>query len=158
MKRKIYMIIAAYALLSANCTESTIIDEKINVKASLPQNINFTKQGFKVISLLINKKVCTMATLYGNDIAVKAALSENKILRSGFQMALVTWQQRPSPYWFGDNIPDRLQSVELIKTDPVTDKLIYEKYGSTGAKIATDNRNVKERISYMLNIKPSVLP
>jgi len=56
MKIKTCLILSVYALLLGGCAGSTIVDEPVNVKASLPADFYFTKQGFKVISTLIDKK------------------------------------------------------------------------------------------------------
>jgi hypothetical protein len=73
----------------------------------------------------------TMSTLY----------SDTKTL------ALVTWQQRDDPHWFGGSIPDKTVSVETVE-------LATSTYRNFGATSSTPER----RKAFILALTPAKLP
>ena len=158
MKIKTCLILSVYALLLGGCAGSTIVDEPVNVKASLPADFYFTKQGFKVISTLIDKKKATMATLYGNDIALNAAKAGVQLHTPGLAMALVTWQQQSNPYWYGNKIPGSLLSVEMVMADRKKGGITYALFEGKKLTFNPGTTHPEKRISYILDQKPSIMP
>lgn len=158
MKTKTYLVIAGCALLLAGCASSPAPLEPVNIKASIPPEFNFSKRGFKVISSFINKKKGTMSTLYGNDIALRSAKVGAQHHAAGLEMAMVTWQQKPNPYWFGNNIPGLLLSVEMISSDKNTGAITYALFEGQKLILNTHTPSQEGRISYIMNRKPSVMP
>lgn len=158
MKIKAYLVIAAYALLFAACADKSAPLEPVNTKASLPPGFNFSKREYKVISSFIDKKKGTMSTLYGNDIALRSAKAGAQHHAAGLEMALVTWQQKPNPYWFGNNIPGLLLSVEIITSDKNTGDVAYTFFEGQKLVLNTHMPLQEGRINYILNQKPSVMP
>lgn len=158
MKIITYLMLPAYAMLLAGCAGSTMVDEPVNVKASLPADFNFTKQGFKVVSTLIDKKKATMATLYGNDLALNAAKAGDQLHTRGLVMALVTWDQQPNPYWYGNKIPGTLLSVEMVTADKTTGKISYALFEGKKLTFNPNTAQPEKRISYILDLKPSIMP
>src|ERR1700752_4404227 len=70
-----YIILAVMALVISACTNRKPSEELLNKKAAIPASFNFSKAGLKVITSSINKKNKTMCTLYGNELALKNAIS-----------------------------------------------------------------------------------
>ncbi|WP_162996388.1 cytochrome P460 family protein [Mucilaginibacter celer] len=158
MKIKTYLVLSAYSLILAACAGPTIADEPVNVEASLPVDFNFSKQGFKVISTLIDKKKATMATVYGNDIALNAAKTSDPLHAPGLVMALVTWQQQSNRYWYGNKIPGTLLSVEMVTADRKKGEITYALFEGKTLRFKPGISHPEKRISYILDQKPSIMP
>jgi hypothetical protein len=99
-------------------------DEIVNNRAAaLPISLPYQPLGWSAITMYVDPKTNTTATLYGNDMAMRAVSAQ------GFAMglpkapaysvdavlALVTWAQRDDPHWFGARIPDKPVSVEFVQ-------------------------------------------
>jgi len=115
----------------------------------------------KVITTIINKRSKTMSTLYGNDIAVKAARTAVPY-PPGSILSLVTWHQKEDPHWFGANIPGTVQSVNNWYSDGCTKKRVpsYTLYEGDPLKKSTGNTAVSttSRIGWILDQQASVMP
>jgi hypothetical protein len=140
-----------------SCNSSPDLGEQTNSKASLPGGIHFKGRGLKVMNTLINKKNGTMSTLYGNDIALISAMSGSQRPAPGMELVLVTWAQQPNSYWYGNNIPGRLLSLETVRT-PTESKISYSLFEGQSPPRNQYRATGKNRISFILNQKPSVLP
>jgi hypothetical protein len=151
------------ALLATECInchrpfkdEDFVFTEPIGTKpAAQPSNLHFDPLSWKVITSSINKSTHTMATLYGNDVAVQYARAHaDGNYPSGAQLSLVTWKQSADDHWFGANTPNAVQSVELVKF-PVS----YESY--SGQPLQSDNvdkQTALARIDYITKQKSLVL-
>ncbi len=99
-----------------------------------------------------------MSTLYGNDIAIRAVKAGKQQHADGLVMALVTWQQRPNPYWYGDNIPGVLLSVEMLRADSKTKDINYSLFEGKKLVLNTNATQTNKRKSFILAQKPSILP
>jgi hypothetical protein len=160
MKTSIILFAAAVLILSA-CNNRKPAEELLNKKAAIPASMNFSKAGLKVITSSINKKEQTMSTLYGNDLALKTAISGSTNYPPGENLTLVTWKQQDDDRWFGAKIPGDLLSVEVIKTIRSGTGSISTNYQRlTGKELITDTDTVhqQERIHYIFSQKPSVMP
>ena len=137
---------------------------------------------WKIITTSVNKKDKTMATLYGNELAVKyARLGPAWDYRPGAVIALVTWKQETDEHWFGGRIPGTVLSVERVRFNGAggeiaqsgkgkagiqngsgkdSGQISYEKYeGTPLRKSATDNSPaMQHRIEYLLALRASVIP
>ena len=89
-------------------------EEVVNNAAALPANLPYQPLGWGAITMYVDPKTRTMATLYGNDAAMRAALARQPA-PPGAVLALVTWAQRDDPHWFGARIPGAPQSVEFVQ-------------------------------------------
>lgn len=158
MNKKICLAIAVQALLITSCNRTSVIDEQVNVKASIPGDFNFKKQGFKVVSLLIDKKAATISTMYGNDVAIESLKKGNLQQSSGMVIFLITWKQRSNPYWYGNNIPGPLTSVEMLTTDRETKKVKYRLFKGSNLILTPNETQAEPRINFILAQKPSILP
>jgi Haem-binding domain/Cytochrome P460 len=118
----------------------------------------------KVIMSSIDRNKSTMSTLYGNDRAVHfARTSTGNQYPFGSELTLVTWKQKEDDHWYGARIPGSIQKVEKIHISD-SGKLglypVYEKKGgaSAGPIANSGTMDAKARMSYILNLRPSVMP
>jgi len=156
-----HILFAASILILSACNNRKPAEELLNKKAAIPTSFNFSKAGLKVITSSINKKEQTMSTLYGNDLALKTAISGSTSYLPGENLTLVTWKQQDDDRWFGAKIPGDLVSVEVVKTiNSNTGRTIANYQRFTGKKLVadTDTAYQQERISYIFSQKPSVMP
>ncbi|WP_426670104.1 hypothetical protein ACPPVU_02435 [Mucilaginibacter sp. McL0603] len=153
-----YILLAFTAIMLAACTSTTNNTALMNDAASLPLSFNFGKMGFKVITSFINKKQGTMSTLYGNELALKAAAAGTGTVTTGEVFALVTWKQQADDHWFGAKIPSNLLSVEYVKTGVGSNRISYQKFEGKDLTLSTDTSNNQIRIKYIFDQKPSVMP
>ncbi|QEM03764.1 hypothetical protein DIU31_009660 [Mucilaginibacter rubeus] len=110
------------------------------------------------MSTLIDKKAGTMSTLYANDIAMRAARSSRLRGARGLAMALVTWKQQENPYWYGNNIPGELLSVEMLSSDNRTDSIRYTLFERKKLAFNGLSAQPNQRKNFILDQKPSIMP
>jgi len=158
MKIRENIVLALAISVLAGCSASPVADQGFNAKASIPEKFDFTKNGFKVISLIIDNKTGTMATLYGNDLAIRGAKSASLKLTTGWAMAMVTWRQQPNPYWYGNNIPGALLSIEILTVDKKINDLSYSLFEGDKLIYKPNTLQANERTNFILSQKPSILP
>lgn len=162
MKNLTNTLLAGLVLMVSACADNNnkLNAGAINAKASLPASLNFTSLGYKVITSSINKKMGTMATLYGNEQALAAAVAGTNDIKAGEEFALITWKQQDDDRWFGAKIPGDLQSVETIKT--LSSKtgvgVIYKCFDGRALNPRADTLKNAERIKYIFAQQPSVMP
>jgi len=156
MKSSVYILFGLVVLLAA-CTNSPKNTSLINDGASLPQSLNFSRFGFHVINSSLNKKLGTMSTLYGNELALKTIRTGTNTAVPGEIFALVTWTQKPDDHWFGAKIPLTVQSLEYLKIAP-TGNVGYQKLEGKNLVLSTDTLHNQERIKYILSQKASIMP
>jgi hypothetical protein len=161
MKTCIKFVLASLSVVFSSCAGPSPRADLINTKASLPSSFNFSKLGLNVMSTFINKKRGTMSTLYGNPMALNASRAGGDKLYGGEVFALITWQQQEDVNWFGAKIPGQLQSVEMVNIageDEERIRINYALYKGRELTRDPDTLNRRERINYILNQKPSVMP
>ena len=112
---KLYVLIILSAFLLSSCANTA--GENINEKASVTINDQLAENPLSqlVITSSINENNHTMATLYGNEAALKHARdngSENYPERAVLYQ--VTWKQKEDTVWFGAKIPEQILTVEKI--------------------------------------------
>lgn len=151
---KIYIFLFTLLVVGASC----------NSPATNPNNerVMFNAAGLKVIASYANRKQHIMATLYGNDAALQAALNGNKSHTTGEVFTLVTWSQANNKYWYGSYINGNLKSVESVKILPATNgnsKIAYQLVkGHTPKNIDGNVPNRQDRINLIFAQRPSVFP
>jgi hypothetical protein len=160
MKKRMHIPWLSCCLFIWACGHPANTPDNINTKASLPDSFASGPAGLKVITSFINKKTGTMSTLYGNPLALQKATGFNKELVAGELFTLVTWKQQPDAHWFGANIPGDLQSVEELKTTSGGNIIAihYRRYDGKPLALNTDTLHERERIKYMLDFRPAVMP
>lgn len=152
--------LGALLALSA-CSQSQVPAGQFNEAASLPPSFGFNKLGLRVLASSVNRRRATMATLYGNDLARRAALGGPGAARPGEVLALVTWRQQADPNWFGARIPGKLQSLELLRTKLKSTgqlSVTYQRFTGKDLTLQADTLHQQERIAYLLAQKPAVMP
>jgi hypothetical protein len=111
------------------------------------------------ITMYVDPRNHTMATLFGNDAAMDAVEAHRNapVYPAGAVLALLTWSQRDDPHWFGARIPDRPLSVEFVEAGGPQPR--YRRF--SGASLEEDEGATKiavERTSFMLGLPPAQLP
>jgi hypothetical protein len=156
MKSHYLLCLLFLAVLPGCAGKKTSTADLYNQSASLPDTVSFNPLEWKVITSSLNKKEETLATLYGNDLAVKSA-RKGTAYPAGSVIALVNWKQKEDERWFGARIPGTVLSVERVSFN---DQISYEKYeGTPLRKSVTDSPStVKSRIAYLAGQRASVMP
>lgn len=136
-----------------------------NAAASLPASLPYQPLGWGVITMYVDPANRTITALYGNDIALKNlnlrgdAAMTTPSYAAGAVLALVTWNQRDDPHWFGARIPDVPQSIEFVQIGPEGGSESYRRFAGaelapTGFETATEAARVK----FILGLAPASLP
>ncbi len=111
--------------------------------------------GSKILATFIDTKSNTMSTLFGNDVAMRAAKTAfagaTATIATGYPegsvLTLVTRGRQEDPHWFGARIPGSIQSVEMVQLGQGA--IHYE-----GKPVADTSQRLKE----ILSIRPNILP
>ncbi|CAN5484327.1 hypothetical protein BH10BAC4_BH10BAC4_11500 [soil metagenome] len=159
MKNMSSILRVLHCLLICSCSNTNTADN-MNTKASFPDSYTFQSSEMKVITTIINRKLGTMSTLYGNSLALQKSRDSDAKMVAGELYKLVTWKQQPDTHWFGANIPGDLQSIEAIQTTSAEDivTINYQLYEGQNITLHSDTVNRSNRISFILKLKPSILP
>jgi hypothetical protein len=155
---KFIILIAALALAGCNRPAAPNTNQQATLTGTLPHN----PLAWRAITSWTNERDATMSTLYGNDFAIEhARTSSDRAYPAGSILALVTWEQRDDPHWFGAKIPSAVKSVEFV-TIPSSPKQgpAYEIYqGSPLEKVnLTDKAIISARPDYVVGQRASVMP
>jgi mono/diheme cytochrome c family protein len=133
-----------------------------NAAASLPSSLPWQPLGWRPITMYVDPKTHTTATLYGNDTAVQVvehAGAPVLAYSSGSVLALVTWSQRDDPHWFGGRIPDTPQRVEFVQISSCGSTDGYRVFeGSALVETHPTAGDAARRTSFIRNLKPASLP
>jgi hypothetical protein len=133
-----------------------------NNAAALPANLPYQPLNWNAITMYVDPKTHTTATLYGNDAAMQAARPASQqapIYPAGAILALVTWVQRDDPHWFGARIPDSPQSVEFVQISTPAQPPTYRRFTGPGLAEAQPAQSATaQRTNFILNLAPVVLP
>lgn len=138
--------------------------------ATLPASLPYQPLGWNAITMYVDPKNRTMATLYGNDVAMRAVNSREDAVSApaysaGAVLVLVTWAQREDPHWFGARIPDAPVSVESVQvtTDELTATYVptarYKRFA--GVEMTEDHVTDSigaERAKFIIGLAPARLP
>jgi hypothetical protein len=133
-------------------------EEVVNNAAALPANLPYQPLSWSGITMYVDPKTRTMATLYGNDAAMGAVLAR-QAAPAGAVLALVTWAQRDDPHWFGARIPAAPQSVEFVQVAAAGQTNNYRRF--TGPGLVEDygaGSAAQQRTNFVLGLAPASLP
>jgi hypothetical protein len=144
-------------------------DEVVNNRAAaLPANLPYQPLNWKAITMYVDPKTHTTATLYGNDARMQGVQalgaapvggSRGEAYPVGTVLALVTWVQRDDPHWFGGRIPDAPQSVEFVQVAGPGQKSSYRCFAGTGLiENHPTPSTAAQRTNFMLGLAPARLP
>lgn len=137
-----------------------------NAAANLPPGLPWQPLGWRAITMYVDPRTRTMATLYGNDAAMQvvhargdAASAQPSVYPAGAVLALVTWAQRDDPHWFGGRIPDVLQSVEFVQISSDRAADTYRVFGHSAlVGEHVDAKSAAQRTNFIRNLNPAQFP
>ena len=136
-----------------------------NSAASLPASLPYQPLAWNAITMYVDPKTGTMATLYGNDDAMRGVQARGAAgvggvtYPSGAVLALVTWTQRDDPHWFGARIPDAPQTVEFVQVAGAGSTNGYRRFAGAGlVEDSTAASVAAERTNFVLGLAPARLP
>jgi hypothetical protein len=139
-----------------------------NNAANLPARLPWQPLGWSAITMFVDPETRSMATLYGNDAAIRAVRartdapargSGSPAYSAGAVLALVTWAQRDDPHWFGARIPDTPLSVEFVQVGGAVEPNSYRRFMGTG--LSEDHLPADaaaQRTTFILDLAPARLP
>jgi hypothetical protein len=143
-------------------------DEVVNNNAKLPASLPFQPLSWNAITMYVDPRAHTTATLYGNDAATRAVQARGATPAGGQKeqvypadavLALVTWAQRDDPHWFGARIPDAPRSVEFVQVATAGQRSSYRRFAGPGLTEDQPEANVVgQRTSFLLGLAPARLP
>jgi hypothetical protein len=139
--------------------------EVVNLRAAaLPASLPYNPLKWNAITMYVDPKSQTTATLYGNDVAMQAvrARGENRVspaYRAGSVLALVSWAQRDDPHWFGGRIADTPESIEFIQVATPGQIDSYRQFALPGLnEIQPTASRAVLRMNFALGMAPARLP
>ena len=150
-------------ITSAKVDRTEIVN---NVASVLPSNLPYQPRDWNAITMYVDPKSHTTATLYGNEAAmskVRPRGSMSKGLQGpaygdGSVLALVTWVQRDDPHWFGGRIPNQVRSVEFVQVNSTGAKAYSRFDGAGQPKDRVLAVTEAERTAFMLGLSPASMP
>jgi hypothetical protein len=140
-------------------------EETVNNKAALSTGLPYQPLGWGAITMYVDPKTHTTATLFGDDAAVRAATTGPRAegnapaYPTGAVLALVTWTQRDDPHWFGGRIPDAPVAVELVRIGTAGQVNEYRRFAGQSLNEERPTASAAAlRTSLMLSLCPARLP
>jgi hypothetical protein len=133
-------------------------EEVVNNAAALPARLPYQPLSWSAITMYVDPKTRTTATLYGNDAAIRALLAR-QAAPAGAVLVLVTWAQRDDPHWFGARIPGAPLSVEFVEVAGAGQTSNYRRFA--GPELIEDSSAASaapQRTSFVLGLAPATLP
>ena len=135
-----------------------------NNAASLPASLPYQPLGWNAITMFVDPKTRTTATLYGNEGAMQAVQPRKEpsaapSYAAGSVLALVTWGQREDPHWFGARIPDAPYSVEFVQVTAAGPVTSYRRFAGSGLmEEHPPDAMAAQRSSFITGLVPAQLP
>jgi hypothetical protein len=147
-------------------TTATVADDAtVNDRAAaLPPNLPYQPLRWSALTMYVDPRNHTTATLYGDDAAMPAVPAGRTsgaapVYPAGSVIALVTWAQRDDPHWFGARIPDAPQSVEFVQVAPAGEGSRYRRFAGPGLSEVRPTADAAAlRTSFVLSLSPAWLP
>jgi hypothetical protein len=140
-------------------------EEVVNNRAAvLPPSLPYQPLAWNAITMYVDPKTQTTATLYGNEAAIQSVQARGAAgvapaYQPGAVLALVTCAQRDDPHWFGARIPDSPQSVEFVQVSAAGQTNSYRRFAGTGLTEDSPSASAAaERTSFVLSLTSARLP
>jgi hypothetical protein len=142
-------------------------EEALNNDAALPASLPYQPLRWGAVTMYVDPRTRTAATLYGNDVAMQAVQASRPTSAdpaggpaypAGAVLALVTWAQRDDPHWFGARIPDQPQSVEFVQVGNNGQQNAYRRFAGTGLGEDLSFAAAAQRTDFVLGLVPVRLP
>ncbi len=130
----------------------------VNNIAALAASLPWQPLTWNAITMYVDPKTHTTATLYGNEAATQASSANSPAYPAGAILALVTWSQRPDPHWFGARIPDEPQSVEFVQVASGQPNTYRHFTGIALTEDHPDPTTAALRTAFILGLAPARLP
>jgi hypothetical protein len=127
--------------------------------ADLPASLPYQPLAWNAITLYVDPATRTTATLYGNEVAMRAVKNrgEARAYSAGSVLALVTWAQREDPHWFGARIPDKPLAAEFVEFTAAGSQSSYRRFA--GEALWEDHPvDSEKRMSFIQSLAPVQLP
>jgi mono/diheme cytochrome c family protein len=151
-------------------TEAKLAGQEVvnNHAAELPSALPFQPLGWSALTMFVDRNAHSTSTLYGNDAAVQFMIAHHSgpagahgpmFLPAGAVLALVSWQQRDDPHWFGARIPDTPKAVEFVQSAASGNSTEYMSF--SGAELQKDHLDAVasgQRSAFILGLTPAMLP
>ena len=161
----IYLVHAMLSLSILGCSnQNPVLTAEQNKSATLTADLPFNPLQGRVITSWINKQDSTMSTLYGNDVAIQyARTNDQHAYPAGSVLSVVTWKQQEDPRWFGARIPASVQSVEFVTVKTSSDQqpsYSYQAYeGQPLKKMPPQEGPIpNDRATWVLSQRAAVMP
>jgi len=130
--------------------------------AALPASLPYQPLAWNAITMYVDPKTRTTATLYGNEAAMQAVPAHTAAAPTypaGAVLALVTWTQRDDPHWFGARIPASPQSVEFVQIAPAGQPSGYRRFpGPAFVEDIGAATAAAPRANFIAGLAPAWLP
>jgi hypothetical protein len=154
---------AALLLAATGCSHHRPSERDLyNVDAALPAALPVQTLDWQVITSSVDREHHTMATLFGNDAAIRAARSAENPVQYPADAVLseVTWLQQEDAHWFGGRIPQRFLSMEVVTVTTVDGKTAasYERFGPAGQSTSEGPDQDAARKQSIIAERPSQMP
>ena len=160
-----YLLSAALSVGILGCSnQNPSLVATQNKSAALTGGLPFNPLQGRVITSWINTQDSTMSTLYGNDLAVQyARTNDQHNYPAGSVLSVVTWKQQEDPRWFGARIPAAAKSVEYVMVKTASDQkpsYSYQTYAGTPLKKTLDQQDAtsNDRVTWLLSQRAAVMP
>jgi hypothetical protein len=165
MRKGNYLFAAILALCLSGCAgDQPKISATFNESAALTGDLPANPLQWQVITATSSQAESSMATLYGNDVAVHyARTNAQHSYPPNSALALVTWTQQDDPRYFGGRIPGQAKSVEFVFVKAGgggVPQYSYQQYEGTPLKrsSAQDGPTPNDRAAYLLSQRAAVMP
>jgi hypothetical protein len=149
-------------------TQAKMSGEEIvnNRAAELPASLPYQPLGWHPMTMYVDRNAHATATLYGNEAAVQwmklrnsDTAAKNIVLPAGAVLALVTWEQRDDPHWFGGRIPNIPRAVEFVRPAAGGAANEYLSFSGDGLVKNPSAAEVSaQRMGFVLGLAPVKLP
>lgn len=168
MRGNDYLYTLPISAAKTKISREEVVNNNAALPASLPyQPLNWGAITWGAITMFVDPRTRTTATLYGNDVAMQAVQAtrttsadpaKSPSYPAGAVLTLVTWAQRDDPHWFGARIPDQPQSVEFVQVGNNGQQNAYRRFAGTGLGEDLSFAATAQRASFVLNLLPAQLP
>jgi hypothetical protein len=144
-----------------------------NNAAALPADLPYQPLAWNAITMYVDPRARTTATLYGNEIAMQTVHAQTVDAQAvhaqgaaptapaypaNTVLALVTWALRDDPHWFGARIPNVPLSVEFVQVSAGPSNSYRRFAGASPDEDHPPANVMAERTNFILSLTPVKLP
>jgi mono/diheme cytochrome c family protein len=132
-----------------------------NRAAALPAGLPYRPLAWGAITLYVDPREKTIAGLFGDDKAMRAARARETNgagYPEGAVVALVTWAERDDPHWFGARIADAVRCVEFVTAGADGKTGTYRRFDADGTEENVGTGEAALRAKAILSLGVAELP